>query len=124
MAVFVQVTALSSQSLKADQSDPHVRRRVLQTGPVWNFTAVVSPVQSVTVTLLRCARQDRKLQLEVEKRGGDEERRPCVPLTWSHVGPERKRRRTGSGKRDVEQILLTEGRNSVRKLFKFKNVGE
>lgn len=87
------------------QSDPHIRRTVLQTGPLWNFNSR----QSTTVTLLQCARQDRKLQMEMEKRGGDEERRPDValcPLTWSHVRLERKRRRTGSGKRDVEQILL------------------
>lgn len=47
--------------------------------------------------------------MEMEGRGGDEERRPDVvlcPVTRSHVRLERKRRRTGSGKRDVEQILL------------------
>lgn len=57
--------------------------------------------------------------MEMEKRGGDEERRRDValcPLTWSHIRLERKRRRTGSGKRGVEQIVLT-GENRVRKLF-------
>lgn len=52
---------------------------------------------------------DKKLQMEMEKGGGGEERRPDValcPLTWSHGRLERTRRRTGGGKRDVEQILL------------------
>lgn len=58
--------------------------------------------------------------MEMERRGGDEERRPDValcPLTWSHVRLERKRRRTGSGKRDVEPHKENRfslwGRNSV-----------
>lgn len=80
----------------------------------------------MTVTLLQCARQDWKLRMEMEKRGGDEERRRDValcPLAWSHIRLERKRRRTGSGKRKRNSLFLR-GRNRVRKLFTLKNVGE